>query len=48
MAFHGVPPGITTPPSRVPPEAETHTAPGTLVLVGIFLLAFVVYYFVNW
>ena len=22
--------------------------PGTMVLVGIFLLAFVVYYFVNW
>ena len=22
--------------------------PGTLVLVGIFLLAFVVYYFTNW
>lgn len=25
-----------------------HHAPGTLVLVGVFLAAFIVYYFVNW
>ena len=52
MSMHGVPNGITNPPSPIPPEAgespETHKAPGTLVLVFVFLAAFVVYYFVNW
>jgi cytochrome c oxidase subunit 1 len=29
-------------------SAGTLRIPGTLVLVGIFLTAFVLYYFVNW
>jgi cytochrome c oxidase subunit 1 len=56
----GVPPGITNPPRHAPNvddvNAELHrpergllgVTPGTLVLVAVFLVAFVVYYFVNW
>jgi cytochrome c oxidase subunit 1 len=29
-------------------EEEDHNTPGTLVLVAVFLLSFVVYYFANW
>jgi hypothetical protein len=48
--MHGVPPGVTNPPAPVPPDAEHagKSVPGTLVLVFVFLAAFVVYYFVNW
>jgi len=52
MAMHGLPNGVTNPPSPLPPGAgdatESHKAPGTMVLVFVFLAAFVVYYFVNW
>jgi cytochrome c oxidase subunit 1 len=29
-------------------RGPAHHAPGTLVLVGVFLVAFIVYYFLNW
>ncbi len=57
MAFHGVPQGVTKLPAQVhaPRPGETERpeekglAPrGTIVLVGVFLVAFIVYYFVNW
>jgi len=52
----GLPPGIVRPPrplgpaddDRVLPAHALGHAPGTMVLVGIFLAAFVTYYFVNW
>ena len=56
----GVPPGFSAPPRHLPDadrlNEELHAparglwgpAPGTLVLVSVFLLAFVLYYFVNW
>src|SRR5574341_1157046 len=46
----GLPPGILTPPRPVPPGEPAHgtLARGTLVLVGVFLVAFIAYYFVNW
>jgi cytochrome c oxidase subunit 1 len=59
-AMAGIPRGITHPPVHAPDvdriNEELHAAspgwlgpaPGTLALVGVFLLAFVVYYFVNW
>jgi cytochrome c oxidase subunit I len=52
-----VPQGIANPPRhRTTPEGEQlplketrlGPTPGTVVLVGIFLLAFIVYYFANW
>jgi cytochrome c oxidase subunit 1 len=52
----GLPPGIVRPPRRLtaadddtklPSHALGH-APGTMVLVIVFLLSFVTYYFVNW
>ena len=58
MGFHGVPQGVLRLPKQVhgadagepdtPAHAEALKAKGTYILVGIFLLAFVVYYFVNW
>ncbi|MEK7667716.1 MAG: cbb3-type cytochrome c oxidase subunit I [Gemmatimonadota bacterium] len=58
MGFHGVPQGVLRLPKQVhgadageaatPAHEEALKAKGTYVLVGIFLLAFVVYYFVNW
>lgn len=56
MSMYGVPRGITNPPAAIAPaaaaEAEGKHAgaqtPGTLVLVFVFLAAFVLYYFVNW
>ncbi len=54
MGMHGLPPGLTNPPAPLPAESdETQAvvergAPGTLVLVFVFLVAFIVYYFVNW
>lgn len=53
MSMHGVPQGITDPP-RPPADAELEArgklgvAPGTMILVLVFLLAFAVYYFTNW
>jgi cytochrome c oxidase subunit I len=52
-----VPPGITSPPRRSPRVSEDDVmvrhgrlgpAPGTMILVMIFLAAFITYYFVNW
>jgi cytochrome c oxidase subunit 1 len=49
-----VPPGITNPPpaptheGELPPHGWLGPIPGTMVLVFIFLLAFIVYYFANW
>jgi cytochrome c oxidase subunit 1 len=58
MGFHGVPQGVLRLPKQAhgadagepdtPAHAEALKAKGTYILVGIFLLAFVVYYFVNW
>ena len=53
----GVPQGIVTPPRALPAtagESEAEKggrwgmAPGTMVLVFVFLAAFITYYFVNW
>jgi len=47
--MYGVPQGIQTPPKPIPETATSHgPTPGTLVLVLVFLAAFVAYYFVNW
>ncbi|HEY9514717.1 MAG TPA: hypothetical protein VIQ74_03475 [Gemmatimonadaceae bacterium] len=60
MSMHGVPAGITSPPRHSPQVDEENErlhasghgllgpTPGTVVLVLVFLLAFVAYYFVNW
>jgi hypothetical protein len=59
MFSHGVPQGITSPPrhslSAEEREAVVHgekgfmgPAPGTFVLVFVFLVAFVTYFFTNW
>lgn len=57
MSIHGVPQGVTNPPPLPPSEQDPHAvlergklgiAPGTMVLVIIFLAAFVTYYFANW
>ncbi len=59
-AMRGVPQGLTNPPVHpenvdeinaelhAPSRGIAGATPGTLVLVGIFFLAFVVYYFTNW
>ncbi|MBL0173169.1 MAG: cbb3-type cytochrome c oxidase subunit I [Gemmatimonadaceae bacterium] len=56
----GIPPGLTNPPVHVANVDELNEAlhapsrgifgatPGTLVLVGVFLVAFILYYFANW
>ena len=46
----GVPGGILRPPAPLPSGEPDHRglSRGTLVLVGVFLLAFIAYYFVNW
>ena len=60
VAMAGVPTGLTHPPVHAPDvdarNAALHhasrgimgPAPGTIVLVFVFLAAFVVYFFVNW
>ena len=60
VAMAGVPHGITHPPLHPPDvdarNAELHgegaglmgPAPGTIVLVFVFLAAFIVFYFFNW
>ncbi len=60
VAMVGVPQGITHPPKhaanvdelndKMHAEAPKYLgpAPGTMVLVFVFLLAFIVYFFVNW
>ena len=58
MPFDNVPQGILRPP-RLLPEIEEEgfepveygwlgPAPGTMILVFIFLAAFITYFFVNW
>ena len=46
----GVPGGILQPPAPLPQGEPEHRglSRGTVVLVGVFLLAFIAYYFVNW
>ena len=54
----GIPQGVLKLPPQahtVPVQEKVtadrgpaHHAPGTLVLVGVFLVAFIVYYFLNW
>ena len=46
----GVPAGIQRPPVPLPQGEPEHRglSRGTLVLVGVFLVAFIAYYFVNW
>ena len=60
VAMAGVPQGLTHPPVHAADvnvrNAALHSAargimgptPGTIVLVFVFLAAFVVYFFVNW
>ncbi|MBW2277069.1 MAG: cbb3-type cytochrome c oxidase subunit I, partial [Deltaproteobacteria bacterium] len=53
VGMSGVPQGVVKLPPQVHdgPEAEAvHAkgAPGTVVLAGVFLLIFVLYYFTNW
>jgi cytochrome c oxidase subunit 1 len=46
-----LPPQTHTVPAQESVTADrgpAHHAPGTLVLVGVFLVAFIVYYFLNW
>ena len=47
----GIPQGLGKLPKQsytVDPEFERAGTPGTVVLVGIFLVCFALYYFVNW
>ena len=58
--IRGIPQGLTNPPVHgpdadalneelhAPARGWTGPTPGTLVLVGIFFLAFMLYYFTNW
>ncbi len=58
MSFHGVPQGVTGLPrqawgadageSETPDHRQAMQVRGTYVLVGVFLAAFILYYFVNW
>ena len=59
MAVAGIPQGLTNPPVHAADvdrrmeelnatKSRLGPAPGTLVLVFVFLAAFVVYFFVNW
>ena len=56
----GIPQGLTNPPVHAanadalnealhaPERGVAGATPGTLVLVGVFLVAFMLYYFTNW
>ncbi len=58
--IEGIPQGLTNPPVHAANVDELNEAlhapsrgifgatPGTLVLVGVFLVAFILYYFANW
>ena len=54
MSMHGVPQGVVKPPlhsqaiEELPEHGKLGQAPGTMILVLIFLAAFVAYYFTNW
>ncbi len=55
MAFHGLPQGLLKPPPPLPEDAGENLkeygklgpAPGTMILVFIFLAAFATYFFAN-
>jgi len=56
----GIPQGLTNPPVHpanvdelneqlhAPAHGMLGPTPGTMVLVGVFFLAFILYYFTNW
>ena len=52
----GLPLGLVSPPRALTAADDGNAlaphalgiAPGTMVLVGVFLAAFITYYFVNW
>jgi cytochrome c oxidase subunit 1 len=60
VATVGIPQGLTNPPTHpananaineelhAPSRSRLGPTPGTLVLVGVFFLAFMLYYFTNW
>lgn len=56
MAMYGLPNGLLNPPPPVAEDAESKleergrlgVAPGTMILVLVFLAAFALYYFTNW
>ena len=58
MTFHGIPQGVTGLPKQAhgaeAGEAEgeafakAQRLKGTYILIGVFLAAFMLYYFVNW
>jgi cytochrome c oxidase subunit 1 len=60
VAIAGIPQGLTNPPVHAananelneelhaPARGWAGPTPGTLVLVGVFFLAFMLYYFTNW
>jgi len=55
MAMHGIPPGLVNPPRPLRetdddalPHGRLGPAPGTLILVFVFLAVFAIYYFANW
>ena len=54
MAMYGIPQGVVSPPlhsqaiEELPEHGKFGQAPGTMILVFVFLSAFAVYYFANW
>lgn len=60
MPKYGVPSGLVSPPRHSPDVDERNAAlhapgrgimgatPGTIVLIFVFLAAFMLYYFTNW
>lgn len=56
MPMDGLPSGLVHPPSPLPADADESLpvrgwlgqAPGTMILVLVFLAAFAIYYFTNW
>lgn len=55
MPMHGIPQGLVNPPRPLSeadeeklPRGRLGPAPGTLILVLIFLAVFGIYYFANW
>ncbi len=54
MSMHGMPQGVLQPPvlpaaaEPLPEHGRLGQAPGTMILIFVFLVAFVTYYFANW